>query len=152
MPNEKVGFVVKDDKGCNYTDKNGNILLNKWYRDIDYFSYGFAKVTNENNKINYINLDGKFISPVWFDKGRTFGKNLDLVYTVVEINGKRYYMDANLNFYDFDTNQKIESPITQYNQMTNESVTRKIGRVIRITQEQLDRVIAEKVEKQMKLI
>lgn len=150
--NEKLCFIVVNDKGANYTDINGNVLLDKWYKEIDHFDWGFAKVTDENNKVNYLNLNGQFISPVWFDNGSQIHRNGDLIYTVVELNGEPYFIDTNLNFYDYHTYKKIESPIAQYNQMTNESVIRKNGRVIRITQEQLDRVIAEKAEKQMSLL
>ena len=44
----------------------------KKYKKTDLPSHGFAKVTNNQNKINYINKDGEELSKVWFNSGSKF--------------------------------------------------------------------------------
>lgn len=60
---------VQDGKHWNFVDKDGNILSPAVWFDMVYcFHNGYAKVfLCSNSKLNYIDKNGRLVSPKWFD-------------------------------------------------------------------------------------
>ena len=57
---------VKLNNKCNFINKNGEILSDKWFDNVGIFEDGYAKV-KLNDKWNFINTDGEILSNKWFD-------------------------------------------------------------------------------------
>lgn len=66
----------------------------KRYKKVYLPAYGYAKVIDSNNKINYINKDGIELSSVWFESGSDFEEfpNGRILATVM-INDQPYLID-----------------------------------------------------------
>ena len=70
---EKLAIVQRGEFEYNYIDKQGKLLLNEWFRDVDYFNKdGLARVQRKDSKWNFINKDGKIISDEWFKSVEDF--------------------------------------------------------------------------------
>ena len=64
-----VRFRRREDEKMNFMDKDGNILLDQWFRSVGHFSDGYARVTREDGKRNLIGKDGELVSKdIWFDR------------------------------------------------------------------------------------
>ncbi len=67
-----------DDWNSKVTDKytkndfDSEYHFGKKYKKVEVPFFGMAKVTNNEDKINYINKDGEEVSETWFDGGGTF--------------------------------------------------------------------------------
>ena len=58
--------IGREDMLYNFIDKQGNILLNEWFKWVDIFRDGFAIVRREDYMNNFINTKGKLLSKQWF--------------------------------------------------------------------------------------
>jgi len=63
------------------------------FDSVDYFREGFARV-NLNDKYNFINQEGRFLSDQWFDYVGDFKEG----FAVVELNGKRNFINQECKF------------------------------------------------------
>ena len=84
--------VFDNDKGYNFIDKNGELMLNgeHWGYNFCEFCGGYAAVQSPSNKKwNFIDKDGELLSEDWFDDVGNFYNG----YAEVELDGKRYKID-----------------------------------------------------------
>lgn len=47
-------------------DKEGKILSEQWFKWLDYFHNGIARVQRFDDLMNFIDTDGKIISDEWY--------------------------------------------------------------------------------------
>lgn len=100
LPNENVEYYLQIGKGrlratnkyldSYITDLKGNRIGNEILGNCFNFKNGIAKVL-KNEKVNYINKDGKLISETWFDNGYDFHDDFALVIK----NGEYNFLDKN---------------------------------------------------------
>ena len=67
---DDVNEIIRVDKNDeeNIIDYSGKYLLNKWYRLCGKIQDGFIRVTDKNNRVNFVNLEtNKELSEDWFD-------------------------------------------------------------------------------------
>lgn len=78
---------TKDDFDAEYYFQNK-------YKKVYLPSYGYARVMDSNDKINYVNKKGKELSPMWFDSGSDFEEfpNGRILATIL-INDQPYLID-----------------------------------------------------------
>ena len=69
---EDVVIVQRADDKYNFIDKNGKLLLNDWFKWVEYFKDGIARVQRKDGKWNFITKDGKIISEQWFKSVEDF--------------------------------------------------------------------------------
>ena len=57
--------VQRTDDKWNFIDTKGNILLDEWYKWVDYFHDGFAKVQRTDDELNFIDTKGNILLNEW---------------------------------------------------------------------------------------
>lgn len=74
----------------NLIDENGYLLFpNEWFAFIQKIRYGLAVVVNAKFKQNFLTLEGKLLSPIWFDNVTSFNGK----YAVVNIRSQWNFID-----------------------------------------------------------
>ena len=58
--------VQRGDGLMNFINKDGKLLLDKWFEFIDDFKEGFARLQRTNGEYNFIDKQGKILSDEWF--------------------------------------------------------------------------------------
>lgn len=98
-----------------YINTNGYLIYNGklWFDNANNFFNGLGRV-ELNDKYSFINTDGKLIGNgnLWFDNADYF----DNGFAKVELDNKWYRIDTKGNFYDYETEQPISSPIKRTNE------------------------------------
>ena len=75
--------IIQNTHGyCNIINKNGELLLDKWYYHISSFYNGFSIVWDDNDKVNLLNHQLEFISKDWFDGVKSNNDKFSLFYQV----------------------------------------------------------------------
>ena len=71
--------VQRRNDEWNFIDTKGNILLDEWFKWVEFFHEGFAIVQRTNGEYNFIDKDGKFLSEQWFNWGDNFNDGVTRV-------------------------------------------------------------------------
>ena len=125
---------VKLDDKWNFIDTEGNFLyykpLDQWFDEcddlyeFDYINECYALV-KYYGRYNWITTKGRLLSPnIWFD----YCSDFDDDYAQVELNDKRYIIDAEGNLYDYKTREPLE--INPNTMQTNESIMNRLTNMI----------------------
>ena len=64
---DDVAIVALNDK-LNFIRKDGTFLSDTWFKSVKPFYDGIAKITNDDNKVNVIDENGKLVLNDWYDK------------------------------------------------------------------------------------
>lgn len=72
------GFaIVELKKGCNFINKKGEILCDQWFDSVGNFREGFAAVQLDGKGYNFIDQNGKYLTPNrWYDEISSFKKGI----------------------------------------------------------------------------
>lgn len=100
---EKLKKYTLDDFDAQYR-------FGKKYKTVNVPTYGYSKVQNHKNKINYIDKSGKELSPFWFDDGSNFDEFPDgRIMATVRIEDGYFLLDNKKNMYlSIDDDEKYE--------------------------------------------
>lgn len=103
---EGYAAVEVNDKWT-FIDAEGEFIKdgNLWFDSVSSFRNGFAIVDN-GTYLSFMNKNGDFIGGgLWFDDVEQFRNGI----AKVIFKGKKYYIDYNGNFYDYETKKKLDN-------------------------------------------
>lgn len=92
----KTWIYARTEETLRYTRDDFDVELDygKKYKKTNPVEFGFSRVENNKGEFNYIDKDGKELSPVWFDTATNFDKvyGIEIPLAEVSINGVTLYI------------------------------------------------------------
>ncbi|MFA4985246.1 MAG: WG repeat-containing protein [Candidatus Brocadiia bacterium] len=95
---------VRGERGCNFLDRQGNLICDEWYSGSWDFSEGLASASR--GKEGFIDGTGEFVIPPKYESARSFCSGLALVetidgWTAIDHNGTQQFPPMNCEIDDF---------------------------------------------------
>lgn len=83
----KTWVYARTEETLRYTRDDFDVELDygKKYKKTNPVEFGFSRVENNKGKFNYIDKDGKELSPIWFDTATNFDKVYGIEIPVAEV-------------------------------------------------------------------
>lgn len=116
----KTWINARTEETIRYTKDDFDVELDYGHKYKKTFpvEYGYSKVLNNENKVNYINKDGVEFSPIWFDSGSDFSKiiGIEIPVATVIYNGIQIYILTDGQVYE---TLEDDYPLCNINEITD---------------------------------